>query len=141
MRHLGDSNPCGQSPMDFESISLAARTKCLAARGHGDASVMQTVLVGTRACPGRQAQPNNSRTRACKPQSPARYAPGVQPARQAQRKCAKSSHESGVVRALLVWRSGSGGGGGGAQRATIESIPELHLSCGSVIMEFVRNGI
>ena len=29
-RHLGDSNPCGQSPMDFESISLAARTKCLA---------------------------------------------------------------------------------------------------------------
>ena len=27
-RHLGDSNPCGQSPMDFESISLAARTKC-----------------------------------------------------------------------------------------------------------------
>ena len=28
-RHLGDSNPCGQSPMDFESISLAARTKCL----------------------------------------------------------------------------------------------------------------
>ena len=30
MRHLGDSNPCGQSPMDFESISLAARTKCLA---------------------------------------------------------------------------------------------------------------
>ena len=30
MRHLGDLNPCGQSPMDFESISLAARTKCLA---------------------------------------------------------------------------------------------------------------
>ena len=25
-RHRGDSNPCGQSPMDFESISLAART-------------------------------------------------------------------------------------------------------------------
>ena len=23
-----DSNPCGQSPMDFESISLAARTQC-----------------------------------------------------------------------------------------------------------------
>ena len=23
-----DSNPCGQSPMDFESISLAARTHC-----------------------------------------------------------------------------------------------------------------
>ena len=28
-RHRGDSNPCGQSPMDFESISLAARTHCL----------------------------------------------------------------------------------------------------------------
>ena len=27
-RQLGDSNPCGQSPMDFESISLAARTQC-----------------------------------------------------------------------------------------------------------------
>ena len=29
MRHRGDSNPCGQSPMDFESISLTARTQCL----------------------------------------------------------------------------------------------------------------
>jgi hypothetical protein len=29
-RHRKDSNPCGQSPMDFESISLAARTQCLA---------------------------------------------------------------------------------------------------------------
>ena len=27
-RHRGDSNPCGQSPMDFESISLATRTQC-----------------------------------------------------------------------------------------------------------------
>ena len=27
-RHRGDSNPCGQSPMDFESISLTARTHC-----------------------------------------------------------------------------------------------------------------
>ena len=32
-RHRGDSNPCGQSPMDFESISLAARTQCLVHRG------------------------------------------------------------------------------------------------------------
>ena len=30
MRHRGDSNPCGQSPMDLESISLATRTQCLA---------------------------------------------------------------------------------------------------------------
>ena len=28
-RHRGDSSPCGQSPMDFESISLTARTQCL----------------------------------------------------------------------------------------------------------------
>ena len=28
-RHRGDSSPCGQSPMDFESISLATRTQCL----------------------------------------------------------------------------------------------------------------
>ena len=27
-RQRGDSNPCGQSPMDFGSISLAARTHC-----------------------------------------------------------------------------------------------------------------
>ena len=32
-RHRGDSNPCGQSPMDFESISLATRTQCLAFDG------------------------------------------------------------------------------------------------------------
>ena len=31
-RHRGDSNPCGQSPMGFESISLTARTQCLAAK-------------------------------------------------------------------------------------------------------------
>ena len=28
-RHRGDSSPCGQRPMDFESISLATRTQCL----------------------------------------------------------------------------------------------------------------
>ena len=61
-RHLGDSNPCGQSPMDFESISLAARTKCLAAQGHRDASVIQMALRGPSAQTGRQAQPNTSRT-------------------------------------------------------------------------------
>ena len=27
-QHQGDSNLCGQSPMDFESISLTARTHC-----------------------------------------------------------------------------------------------------------------
>ena len=34
-RQRRDSNPCGQSPMDFESISLTARTQCLA--GHAAA--------------------------------------------------------------------------------------------------------
>ena len=34
MRHRGDSNPCGQRPMDFESISLATRTQCLACQQH-----------------------------------------------------------------------------------------------------------
>ena len=29
IRHLGDSNPCGQSPADFESASLTTRTRCL----------------------------------------------------------------------------------------------------------------
>ena len=28
-RHRGDSNPCGQRPMDFEPISSATRTQCL----------------------------------------------------------------------------------------------------------------
>ena len=32
-RHRRDSNSCGQSPMDFESISLAARTQCLLPAG------------------------------------------------------------------------------------------------------------
>ena len=32
-RQRGDSNPCGQSPMDFESISLTARTHCLCRGG------------------------------------------------------------------------------------------------------------
>ena len=36
-RHRGDSNPCGQSPMDFESISLAARTQCLCHFGASNA--------------------------------------------------------------------------------------------------------
>ena len=30
--HRGDSSPCGQSPLDFESNSLAARTQCLLLR-------------------------------------------------------------------------------------------------------------
>ena len=32
-RHRGDPDPCGQSPMDFESISLTARTQCRCSSG------------------------------------------------------------------------------------------------------------
>ena len=31
-RQLGDLSPCGQSPMDFESITLATRSNCLMQR-------------------------------------------------------------------------------------------------------------
>ena len=34
-RHRGDSNPRGQGPMDFESISLTARTQCQIHLRHG----------------------------------------------------------------------------------------------------------
>ena len=46
-RHRGDSNPCGQSPMDFESISLAARTHCLDRAAH----VRQLFCDATRPAP------------------------------------------------------------------------------------------
>ena len=32
-QHRGDSNPGGQSPMDFESMSLTARTQCRCSSG------------------------------------------------------------------------------------------------------------
>jgi hypothetical protein len=46
-RQRGDSNPCGQSPMDFESISLTARTHCLWLDPHG-----QSCLDSFRLCRG-----------------------------------------------------------------------------------------
>ena len=48
-RHRGDSNPCGQSPMDFESISLAARTQCLNVRQDGQ-PILQPYTCHTHAC-------------------------------------------------------------------------------------------
>ena len=45
MRHQGDSSPCGQSPMDFESISLATRTQCL---GNGQLRCMKAIWTSTR---------------------------------------------------------------------------------------------
>ena len=35
MRQRGDLNPCGQSPMDFESITLATRSHCLGMQRFG----------------------------------------------------------------------------------------------------------
>ena len=43
-RQRGDSNPCGQSPMDFESISLAARTHCLVHAFSPSSSQVYTAL-------------------------------------------------------------------------------------------------
>jgi hypothetical protein len=52
-RHRGDSNPCGQSPMDFESISLATRTQCHACSclsgGQGWAGVIEPASRGSEA--------------------------------------------------------------------------------------------
>ena len=45
-RQRGDSNPCGQSPMDFESISLTTRTHCLRAEGAFFNAVHHKVLRG-----------------------------------------------------------------------------------------------
>ena len=64
-RHRGDSNPCGQSPMDFESISLTARTQCHAnaaqatllysrARGECGAAAAPPQTMPGRAWPGRR---------------------------------------------------------------------------------------
>ena len=40
-RQRGDSNPCGQSPMDFESISLTARTHCHVRRAFSGATCLR----------------------------------------------------------------------------------------------------
>ena len=52
LRHRGDSNPCGQSPMDFESISLATRTQCLGLKAIVDKpSFFSVVLAGVQRSP------------------------------------------------------------------------------------------
>ena len=53
-----DSNPCGQSPMDFESISLAARTHCLGmACNSNNSNNFTPVLRGNRAAKGLRRVP------------------------------------------------------------------------------------
>jgi hypothetical protein len=47
-RHRGDSIPCGQSPMDFESISVAARTQCLAMKERSCATRLFHVHLASR---------------------------------------------------------------------------------------------
>ena len=54
-RHRGDSNPCGQSPMDFESISLTARTLF-----RGSAASRALVEAGRRI--GVRATPTHHRS-------------------------------------------------------------------------------
>ena len=59
MRHRGDSSPCGQSPMDFESISLAARTHCL-----GCAALLRPITVKDKASPRRAQESKCKKSRA-----------------------------------------------------------------------------
>ena len=58
-RQRGDSKPCGQSPMDFESISLAARTHCL-----GRAAVLRPVAMKDKASPRRAQESKCKQSRA-----------------------------------------------------------------------------
>jgi hypothetical protein len=67
-RHRGGSNPCGQSPMDFESISLTARTQChccilrriSSARVGLACRLAGAPAPGYAACPQRQAVRKNA---------------------------------------------------------------------------------
>ena len=49
-RQRGDSNPCGQSPMDFESISLTARTHCHVRRAFSGAACLRCWESCTKPC-------------------------------------------------------------------------------------------
>ena len=55
-RQRGDSNPCGQSPMDFESIPLAARAQC-----HLHAGMMCTAYVCAHAAMAAPLVPSVAR--------------------------------------------------------------------------------
>jgi hypothetical protein len=52
-RHRGDSNPCGQSPMDFESIPSAARTPCHEMQPYAMCKFTSAILSMTTRQPDR----------------------------------------------------------------------------------------
>jgi hypothetical protein len=54
-RHRGDSNPCGQSPMDFESTSLTARTQCHVMQPYAMCKFASAILSMTPCHPDRAA--------------------------------------------------------------------------------------
>ena len=54
-RHRGDSNPCGQSPMDFESISLTARTQCHSNTSENSQRQMPQQLLAPCKLSGRES--------------------------------------------------------------------------------------
>ena len=60
-RHRGDSNPCGQTQMDFKTISLAARTQCHVRLG--DSACLPASIAGApvaKTCPPVRATPTVS---------------------------------------------------------------------------------
>jgi hypothetical protein len=52
-RHRGDSNPCRQSPMDSESIPLAARTPCHVMQPYAMCEFTSAILSMTTRQPDR----------------------------------------------------------------------------------------
>jgi hypothetical protein len=54
-RHRGDSNPCGQSPMDFEPISLTAGTQCHVMQLYAMCKFTSAILSITTCRPDRSA--------------------------------------------------------------------------------------
>ena len=52
-RHRGDSSPCGQSPLDFESIPLAARTPCHVTQRYAMCKFTSAILSMTTRQPDR----------------------------------------------------------------------------------------
>jgi hypothetical protein len=52
-RHRGESNPCGQSPMDFESFPSCARTPCHVMQPYAMCKFTSAILSMTTRIPDR----------------------------------------------------------------------------------------
>ena len=50
MRHRGDLSPCGQSPMDFESITLTTRSQCHARSSAGSVYYCESRIHSRTGC-------------------------------------------------------------------------------------------